>query len=314
MGTVSNVLNRPEAVAPATRARVQAAMAALAYVPHEAARALGAGRSRTLGLVVPDVTNPFFADLARGAELVADRHDMVVMLYSSADSAERELRYLGQLEEQRVQGILVTPVDAAGATVQELVRRGTPVVLVDRAAGRRELCSVSVDNLTGGRLAAQHLIDRGHRRIAFAGGPVTAPQVGERLAGARQIAGGAVQLVATTALTVAAGRAAGAALAAQPTGSRPTAVFCANDLLALGVLQAVSRAGLRVPADLAVVGYDDIEYAAAAAVPLTSVRQPRERLGEVAADLLFAEIDERDRHQHRQVVLAPELVVRDSTT
>src|SRR5689334_5767638 len=150
VGTVSNVLNRPHAVTPKTRARVETAIAELGYHPNEAARALVAGRSRTLGLVVPDVTNPFFADLTRGAEEVADQHDVVVMLYNSADSAERESRYLGRLETQRVQGILVTPVGLGGRAIEELIARGTPVVLLDRAAGRRSLCSVVVDDHVGG--------------------------------------------------------------------------------------------------------------------------------------------------------------------
>jgi LacI family transcriptional regulator len=333
VGTVSNVLNRPQAVAPKTRARVETAIAELGYLPNESARALVAGRSRTLGLVVPDVTNPFFADLARGAEEVADKHDVVVMLYNSAESAERELRYLGRLETQRVLGILVTPVNRGGRATDELIARGTPVVLLDRGQASRSVCSVAVDHRAGGALAGAHLAERGHRRIAFLGGPLAVPQVADRFEGARDAiaaAGGALvpvetgtlpaagtgdgfEAIETSALTVAAGREAAAALVARPAGERPTAVFCANDLLALGVLQTVARAGLRVPEDLAIVGYDDIEFAAAAAVPLTSVRQPREQLGRVAAELLFEEINDADRHGHRQVVFQPELVIRSSS-
>ncbi|GAA3388468.1 LacI family DNA-binding transcriptional regulator [Cryptosporangium minutisporangium] len=316
-GTVSNVLNRPEAVAPATLKRVRAAIAELGFVPHEAARALSAGRSRTVGLVVPDVTNPFFADVARGAEAVADRHDVVVILYNTGASPERELRYFGQLEERRVQGVLVTPVDQQSRHLDELLRRGTPVVLVDRHSARRDVCSVAVDDVWGGRLAAEHLVEQGHRRLAFVGGPLVVPQVTDRLAGAREVAdetGTAVEVIETPGLTVAAGRAAGAAIARRASRTRPTAAFCANDLLALGLLQAVTREGLRVPQDVAIVGYDDIDYAAGAAVPLTTVQQPREELGQVAADLLFDSIDFAERHRHRQVVFQPELVVRESST
>ncbi|BBH67959.1 LacI family transcriptional regulator [Actinoplanes sp. OR16] len=315
VGTVSNVLNRPHAVAPKTRARVEAAITELGYLPNESARALVSGRSRTVGLVVPDVTNPFFADLARGAEEVADKHDVVVMLYNSADSIERELRYLGRLETQRVQGILVTPVDRGGRAVEDLISRGTPVVLLDRGQPSRNVCSVTVDHRAGGRLAGTHLTELGHRRIAFLGGPLSAPQVADRLDGARQAAtaaGAVLETIETSALTVAAGREAAGALALRDAGERPSAVFCANDLLALGVLQTVTREGLRVPEDLAIVGYDDIEFAAAAAVPLTSVRQPREQLGRVAAELLFEEIHDAGRHGHRQVAFQPELVVRRS--
>ncbi|GAA4949578.1 LacI family DNA-binding transcriptional regulator [Actinoplanes utahensis] len=322
VGTVSNVLNRPQAVAVKTRDRVLAAIAALDYRPNEAARSLAAGRSRTVGLIVPDVTNPFFADVARGAEQVADRRDVVVMLHNSGESAEREQRYLGRAETQRVQGVLVSPVHRAGTAVDELVRRGTPVVLLDRGAGRHGLCCVSVDDQAGGRLAARHLAERGHRRLAYVGGPLSVPQAAARLAGARQSTGATIEVVETAAVSVTEGRAAGTAIADRSPADRPEAVFCANDLLALGVLQAVTRRGLRVPADLAIVGYDDIDYAAAAAVPLTSVRQPRAELGRIAAELLFEEIDsprlpgEIDsprQHRHRQVVFQPDLVVRQSS-
>ncbi|MEV6348764.1 LacI family DNA-binding transcriptional regulator [Actinoplanes sp. NPDC051851] len=315
-GTVSNVLNRPQAVSPKTLERVRAAIAELGYLPNESARALVAGRTRTVGLIVPDVTNPFFADLANGAEEVADTHDVIVMLYNSAESTDRELRYLGQLETQRVQGVLVTPVDLGGGNVLALIERGTPVVLLDRGTGLRDLCSVAVDDRAGGRLAATHLVEHGHRRVAFIGGPLAVPQVRERLDGAREMvdaAGGILEVIEVPGLTVGAGRSVAAALAERPPGERPTAVLCANDLIALGVLQAATRAGLRVPGDLAIVGYDDIEFAAAAAVPLTSVRQPRHQLGRVAADLLFEEINDGKRHSHRQVVFQPELVVRAST-
>ncbi|WP_229074391.1 LacI family DNA-binding transcriptional regulator [Actinoplanes sp. DH11] len=316
VGTVSNVLNRPQAVSPATRAKVQAAIAELGYVPHAAARALVAGRTSTIGLVVPEVTNPFFADLARGAEDVADEHDVTVMLYNSDKSADRELRYLGQLETQRVQGILVTPVRQVTGGMDALVARGTPVVLLDHPAGRRNICSVTVDDHTGGALAATHLIERGHRHIAFVGGPLTVVQVGARLAGAREVveaAGGTLEVIETRGLGVAAARTAATDFARRPAATRPTAMFCANDILALGALQTATREGLRVPDDLAIVGYDDIDFAAAAAVPLTSVRQPRHQLGRVAAQLLFEEIHEPAQHGHRQVVFQPELIARESS-
>ena len=315
-GTVSNVLNRPEAVAPATRQRVEKAIHELGFVPHDAARALSEGRSRTVGLVVPDVTNPFFADLARGVEEVADRHDVIVILYNTGSSPQRELRYFAQLEERRVQGVLVTPVTQGASNLDDLLRGGTPVVLVDRPTAREDVCSVAVDDVSGGRLAAEHLIEQGHRHMVFIGGPPDSPQVLDRLAGARAVAdaaGVSLEFVETPAMSVAAGRSAGTSIARRSSGSRPTAAFCANDLLALGLLQAVTREGVQVPHDLAIVGYDDIDYAAGAAIPLTSVQQPREELGRVAADLLFDAIDAAGEHRHRHVVFQPELLIRDSS-
>jgi LacI family transcriptional regulator len=316
VGTVSNVLNRPHAVAPTTRERVLAAIAELGYVPHGAARTLKAGRSRMIGLVVPDITNPFFADIARGAERVADEHGLVVALYNSADSVAREVRYIGRLEEQRTEGVLITPVGTPAPQLDGMRRRGTPVVLVDRAPGPPKVCSVAVDDTVGGALAVDHLLAQGHTAVAFVGGPLSITQIGERLGGARaraERAGVELDVIETARLDVTSGREAGAELATRPRDQRPTAVFCANDLIALGVLQAATREGLRIPEDLAIIGYDDIDYAAAAAVPLSSVRQPREQLGRVAAELLFAEIAGSSDHHHQQVVFQPELVARRST-
>ncbi len=247
VGTVSNVLNRPEQVAPATRARVEQAIAALGFVRNESARQLRAGRSRTLGLVVLDVSNPFFTDVARGVEDAATAAGLAVILCNSDEKADRERRYLDLLEEHRVQGILITPVKGLSDRLRQLQRRT------------------------------------------------------------------ALTVVQTPALNFSSGLAAGARIATMPSSRRPTAAFCANDLVALGVLQEMTRRKLRVPGDLAIVGYDDIDFAAAAAVPLSSVRQPRDQLGRAAAQLLVQETSEGRAHSHRQMVFEPQLVARDSS-
>jgi DNA-binding LacI/PurR family transcriptional regulator len=317
VGTVSNVLNRPDMVAPSTRRRVLDAIGKLGYVRNDSARQLRAGRSNTIAIVVLDVANPFFTDVVRGAELAADEVGVMVMVCNSGEDPARELRHLEQLEQQRVRGVLITPVDdQPGTRLEQMVERGTPVVLVDRGAGQQNRCSVAVDDVLGGRLAGTHLLDQGHRRIAFVGGPASIQQVADRHRGiAEALAGRRADLLVqgTPSLSVAAGRRAAAAIADRPAGRRPTAVFCANDLLALGVLQEMTLRGLRVPADVAIIGYDDIDFAAAAAVPLSSIRQPREQLGRTAAQLLLEEVEEGDGHRHRQVVFQPELVVREST-
>jgi DNA-binding LacI/PurR family transcriptional regulator len=321
VGTVSNVLNRPGIVAPATRQRVLDAIAELGFVRNESARALRAGHSRTIGLVVLDVANPFFTDLARGAEAVADASGAAVTLCNSAEDASREARFLDHLEELRVQGILITPVGGPNGRLEQLAARGIPVVLVDRRSDRRNCCWVAVDDVLGGRLAASHLLEQGHRRIAYVGGPMSIEQVADRYAGSSAAVADAnakgarasITPIELPSLSVASGRRAGQQLADLPAGQRPTAVFCANDLLALGVLQETVRQGLRISEDLAIVGYDDIEFAGAAAIPLSSVRQPREQLGRAAAELLLEEINDGDRHRHRHVVFEPELVTRQSS-
>lgn len=318
LGTVSNVLNNPGRVSPATRSRVEQAMVDLGFVRNESARQLRAGTSRTLAYVMLDATNPFFTDVASGIEETAEAADLALFMCNSRNSAVREKGYLDHLAEQRVQGILITPVDPESPTLDEVMHRGIPLVVVDRTRSRPGVCSVSVDDEHGGRLAVEHLVDQGHRRVAYVGGPTSIGQVHDRWVGAGRAwleAGlpetDLVQLT-TAALTVEEGRRAGERLLGLPTKRRPTAAVCANDLLALGLLQHLITSGRRVPDDLAIVGYDDIDFAAAAAVPLTSVRQPRQLLGARAASLLLDETG-NPAHRHEQVVFTPELVARTST-
>jgi len=318
LGTVSNVLNQPDRVSASTRAKVEKAMVMLGFVRNESARQLRAGKSRVLAYVMLDANNPFFHDVARGIEEVAESKDLSVFVCNSDQQTAREMSYLSLLEEQRVQGVLITPIDAEAEYLDELSRRGTHVVIVDRTRSGNTHCSVAVDDRLGGRLGVEHLLDLGHERIAFVGGPEHIGQVRDRRDGARAAleaagrSGDDLVLVQTAALTVAEGRNAGARITGMPKRSRPTAAFCANDLLALGLLQQCVALGIQVPEELAIVGYDDIEFAAAAAVPLTSVSQPRRELGRRAAELLLDEAT-NPNHQHEQVVFTPELVARAST-
>jgi LacI family transcriptional regulator len=318
VGTVSNVLNRPELVSARTRERVERAMLDLGFVRNEFARLLRAGRSSTLAYVMLDATNPFFTDVAQGIEGAAEQHQLSLFICNSDNSGARERTYLTRLQEQRVQGILVTPVDPDEPLLDEVVRLGTPVVVVDRVRDVASHCSVAVDDVLGGRIAVEHLLELAHPRIAYVGGPERLGQVRERRTGAYTALRDAgrpdsdLVEVRTQALSVAEGRNAGERIAGMPSSVRPTAAFCANDLLALGLLQTCVSLGLRVPDDLAIVGYDDIEFAAAAAVPLTSVRQPRRQLGQRATALLLDEASNPD-HRHEQVLFTPELVARAST-
>ena len=319
VGTVSNVLNRPDKVAAGTVARVQAAIEQLGFVRNDAARQLRAGRSRSIGLVVLDVGNPFFTDLARGAEDRAAAAGLTVLLGNSDQASARESAYLDLFEEQRVHGVLISPLDDDSTEqLQRLRRRGTPTVLVDRQTDDRSFSSVAVDDVFGGHLAASHLIDQGRRRLAFVGGPDSIRQVADRLAGARAAVaehpGVTLEVVQTESLAVLDGRAAGEALRSRPAPERPDAVFAANDLLALGVLQALNMFGdVRVPDEIALIGYDDIAFAAAAVVPLSSIRQPSALIGSTAVELLLREADGGADFVPEQIVFQPELVVRAST-
>ncbi|MGW1428984.1 LacI family DNA-binding transcriptional regulator [Streptomyces sp. NPDC001108] len=319
VGTVSNVINRPESVLPRTRDKVLAAIEELGYVRSESARQLRAGHSRIMALLVLDMGNPFFVDVARGAERAARRAGLGVMVCNSDQSPAEEAEYLGLFAEQRVCGVLITPADATGRNLESFGRHRIPFVLVDRVAGAPGICAVSVDDVRGGALAVGHLLAAGHRSVAYVSGPDVLSQVRNRRRGALAaladagLPPGALTEIPSDRLDVAAGRDAGARLLGLV--PRPTAVFCANDLLALGVLQTLYAAGVDVPGEIALVGYDDIEFAAAAAVPLTSVRRPAAVMGRMAAELLLEEAyGEGGGHEHREVVLQPELVVRSSST
>lgn len=321
VGTVSNVLNRPTGVRPQTRERVEGAIAQLGFIRNDSARQLRAGRSRMIGYVVLDAANPFFTDVARGIDEGARAEGLVLFLADSHQDADREDQFLEQFLEQRVRGVCITPVDSGNRRLLSLTERGVPVVMVDRAPASQEdrWCSVGVDDVLGGELAARHLLDLGHERIAYAGDSRRLPQSVDRLAGVRRaLASRGMDedhgvVLHTEGMRFADGRSAAARLLALPRRRRPRAVVCGNDLLALGVLQQVIGQGLRVPADVAIVGYDDIEFAAAAAVPLTSVVQPRLELGRAAARLLLREEDEGPGHVHEHVSFEPALVVRAST-
>ena len=318
VATVSNVFNRPEIVAPDTRRRVEEAVEELGYVRNESARQLRAGHSRTIGLVVPDSSNPFFTDVARGVEDTISAAGALLIVCNSDNDPQKERRYITLLAEQQVQGALTVPVRGARSAAPLLRERHVPVVILDKTDRSGGVCSVAVNDVAGGRLAMSHLLDRGHRRVGFVGTGHDVHQAADREAGARWAVEEAghdpdkLLTVPTSQLTVAGGTQAAAELLAIPARKRPTAVACVNDLIAIGLLHELLRRGVRVPDDIAIVGYDDIGFAQAATVPLTSVRQPRHQLGARAAQLLLDEATD-DHHRHESVVFEPELIARESS-
>ena len=318
VGTVSNVLNGRDRVSARSVELVNRAIAELGYVRNDAARQLRAGRSRAIGLVILDVRNPFFTDLVRGAEVAADEAGSVILLGNSDQDPAREGFYLDLFEEQRVRGVLLSPIGEVRPRLERLRSRGIPAVLVDRRIEGAGASSVSVDDVAGGRLAVEHLIAQGRSRIAFVGGPLGLKQVDDRLEGARRAVAAAahpvsLEVVECRQLTILDGREAGERLVARAPGRRPDAVFGANDLIALGLVQAfVMAKQLRVPEDVAVIGYDDIGFASSAVVPITSVRQPTELIGRTAVELVVEQLDDEGA-EPRDVVYQPELVARAST-
>ena len=314
VGTVSNVLNRPEVVAPKTLARVQGTINDLGFVPNGFARHLRSGHSRTLGLIVPDVANPFFTEVARGVEDAASKRDYAVFLCNSDESASKEDRYINVLIEQQVRGVLITPTDVKSDRLDAMRDRGIAVALVDREINGRKQCSVSVDDVHGGQLGIEYLTGLGHTEIAWVCGPESIPQVADRGAGvakAAKFAGAKVETVRVSLMNTTHGEDAAKKILALQT--IPTAIFCANDLLALGVMRTLRENKFKVPEQISVLGYDDIEFAASAAVPLSSISQPAYQMGVTAADLLLNECEEAEKHEHQQIRFQPQLVERAST-
>jgi LacI family transcriptional regulator len=317
VGTVSNVLNNPDKVSEKSVAKVQNAIDQLGFVRNDAARQLRAGKSRSIGLVVLDVRNPFFAEVARGTEEAAEEHGLSVLFANSDENLDREKNLLVLFEEQRVAGILVSPLSSELAEIKRIRDRGTPVVLVDRKSRDKSFSSVSVDDVAGGFLAADHLIATGKKKLLFAGGPMEIEQISDRLKGAQSAAdakGVKLEIGVTKNLTVLEGRALATEILARPKNLRPDGIFAANDLLALGIMQVLVVApDVSIPKDIALVGYDDISFAGTALISLTSIRQPSLLIGAQAVELLIQETDETKEFKKRQVVFQPELVVRDST-
>jgi LacI family transcriptional regulator len=307
--TVSYTFTQPDRVSPELRQRVLAAADELGYVGNDAARRLRVGHSLALGLLVSSTANPVYAEIAAGAEAEAAAHGRFILVANSDESRERERAYLKFFESQQVSGILAVPVAGVPAELIELRKRGTPFVLVGIAEGPHDYPAISGDNERGGHLAASHLLAQGRRRLLFAGGPH--PHVDLRLAGAeRAVAESAtpatLEVIRVRVQTAKAGEAVAGELAGRSKPALPDGIVAGNDLLALGLLHGLITAGIRVPEDLSLVGYDDIEFADFAIVPLTTIRHPSAALGASAVRILLG----LEKEQDAQGRFDPELVIR----
>ncbi len=315
LGSVSHVLNHPDRVSEAMRERVMAAIDELGFVRNGSAARLRANQSNAIGLVVLDAGNPFFAEVGRGVETTMEEHGYIVMLCNSNGSPQREEQHLRFMEEQRVAGLLITPTTARSSDTRlaALRKRGVAVVLVDEPVRRQNQCSVAVDDVRGGELAGAHLVDVGRRRIVYVTGPDDLRQLDDRRVGLARAVEKCSEPVNVDVLRLpAVNSREGYRCVDELLALHPDAVFCGNDIVALGVLRGLIERGVAVPDDVALVGFDDIEFAGMSAIPLTSVRQPAFGIGQAAAQLLIEECNGRP-HEHRQVSFEPELIVRQSS-
>jgi LacI family transcriptional regulator len=312
--TVSNVLNRPELVAPETRKRVEEVILEQGFVVNSFGRALRMGTSRALGVVVLDLGNPFWAEVTRGIEAAASDLGYSVLLGSSNEREDKEQQLLGLFEEHRVEGVLVSSVHADSLAMRSLARRGTKVVLLDQGSADDRYSSVRENQVHGAQLVATHLLEHGHRRIAFVNGPHSIPWCAERAQGLREgvAAYGLDPDVVITEVPIEAMTALSAESAIEELlliRDRPTAVFCVNDLVALGMLKQFSQRGIRVPQDFSIIGFDDSYFASQLSPSLTTIRQQPYALGKRATELM-ASLDSKSTAS--AVVFEPSLIDRDS--
>jgi LacI family transcriptional regulator len=315
--TVSNALNRPHLLTRQTLQRVTAAIAETGYVSDHAAKLLRVGVSRSVGVIVFDTGNPFFAELIHGVEDAASKHGLYILLANSAGNPEREAEYVRFMESQRVRGLIIGPTGEVPEAAHQLAERGTPFVVLGEASDDASFPTVSGDDTRGGALAARHLIEQGRRHLMFVGGPLSVPQLAKRLEGARGVVrdhpGVRLEVIETHGQSTADGATAAAAILARAPADRPDAIQAGTDLVALGLLQGLLRGGVEVPDDIAMIGYDDVPYAASAMVPLSTIRHPSALIGKTALDLLFTEFDGHREGYRRRLVFLPELVAREST-
>lgn len=316
IATVSHVINGTRFVSPERVERVQTAMRELDYTPDANARSLRVGRTETIGLVVPDNTNPFFAELARWIEDAGFEAGYTTILGNSNERPDRERRYIATLLSKRVDGLIITPTARSddAALTASLHRTRIPIVLMDREMDLPVADVVLYDDAAGSGEVARHLLELGHTRFACVAEPSGVPA--ERVEGFRQaLREAGVNLdedaVVPGDFHFAGGREATARLLS--TGTPFTALFAANDLMAAGAIRELGAHDLSVPHDVSVVGFDDAPIAEMVSPPLTTVRQPLRDMAEVAVSLLLARLSGRADARRARRVLATSLVVRDST-
>ncbi len=315
ISTVSRALSGAYGVHGKTRERVLAAAAKLKYRPNRVARAMVTGRSHTLALIISDIRNPFFAELARGAEDAARAGGCDLVLCNSDLDAEKQMDYVQSLLEKRVDGIMMNSVAELSAAQQsQLASCGVPIVLLNRGGSARAFSTVTVDNRAGGQLAAQYLIQLGHRRVAHLTGPRRHGNMTDRALGfvsAMKAARPAGQVTVIHGQNSFSG---GYEMARRLFRDNPrvTAVFTANDAMAFGALRAAMEAGRSVPGDVSLIGFDNVELATVVHPPLTTIHQPKYEIGQAAVSMLLRHVRAEGRPVPERLVLGVELIERQS--
>jgi LacI family transcriptional regulator len=313
--TVSHVINGTRFVSETVCEQVQKAMSDLDYHPNALARSLRSGITHTLGLILPDSANPFFAEVGHSIEIAAFEAGYSVILCNTENDFDKESLYMDVLTNKLVDGMIFVATGERSESLKKLLELEIPIVVMDRDFPGLELDVVLTDNLRGGYLATQHLISQGHKRIGCIAGPSGINPSSQRITGFKQAMQEANLIVDPKIMLSGdfhpmSGWEAGRALLTQQ--NPPTAIFACNDLMAMGVLRTATEMGLRVPDDLALVGYDDIELASYTNPPLTTIKQPKVEMGLTTLNFLLSRI--KDKQSAPQRTLLPvSLVVRGSS-
>lgn len=316
VGTVSHYLNHRHKVAPETQRAIEDAIAVLDFVPNGQARSLARGQSHTVGMLVTDLANSFFVDIARGAEEAAASEEYTVVVASAVNSESKQRELLRVFDEARLAGLLIAPFEAATDYREPENLRG-PAVVLNVARPVHYGCSVVSNDELGGYLAARHMIEQGRQWLHFIGGPERLAPIAERLRGARR----AVAEADGVALSIehvpfvdhlAEGAAIGRRLRELSDVARPDAIVSTSDLVSLALIHAV-QGSIAVPDELAVIGYDNNAAARDAAIPVSTVAQAGFEMGATAFGLLLEELRGDAEHEHRRIVLDPHLVIRASS-
>lgn len=312
--TVSRVINNHPRISEKTRNKVLFAIKKLGYTPDGIARGLKLKKTYTLGVLIPDITNPFFAEIARGVEDTANKNGFNVILCNTDDKLKKERTYLDILKERRVDGLILGTAHIRDKSILELEKNNFPYILVSRNIEGLDKNCIIINDMVGGIMATEFLIRLGHRRIAHITGPLKVRAAIDRLEGYKDALKKhgveyKEELIEEGDFRIKGGYQAMKKFLDLP--EPPTAIFAANDLLALGAMQAIQKKKYHIPEDFCIIGFDDIRLASFVYPPLTTIRQPMLEMGTLAVKMLLKIIEEGEFNQ-RKLMLKPELIIRES--
>jgi LacI family transcriptional regulator len=313
VGTVSNVLNRPSQVSEEMRQRVRKAIDMLGFIPNSQ-NGSGAKNQKIIGLILPLSNNPFYEELAQGIEDGVAKSGLRVLIGYSREDEAIEMHLLTSMVDAGFKGIILTPVGTRNQVFEKFIEDNVRVGFISQTDDHVEQCSVSIDQVRGGYIGIEYLAKLGHKKILWVSGPAHHHQSNQRFVGVTQAAqefGVELSTTSVPSLDFLTGEHVAPQILEM--GALPDAIFCANDALALGIMNYFYKTGLKVPDDVSFLGYDNVSYAESALVPLTTVSQTPYQLGFTMGSQMIAEIEAGDDHVHQHVIFQPQIVERAST-